>query len=149
MKRTDVITLVHNIQSICPSECHVGIDNIKDGKSCVLTIRIPVEEILQPEDYVKKIKKMQWNKLTIEGFRCILGSIGEDVAEDEVSDEELSCKILTRDFGLDELDFSSLIMTMEKLFHVSVSDNIWYEWHAYQSSLTVNKFVDDWNNRVL
>lgn len=115
----------------------------------MLTIWIPVDEILQPEDYVKKIKKMQWNKLTIEGFRCILGSIGEDVAEDEISDEELSCKILIRDFRMDELDFNSLIMTMEKLFHVSVSDNIWYEWDAHLSSLTVKKYVDDWNNRVL
>ncbi|MBR1606051.1 MAG: hypothetical protein IJ660_08130 [Alphaproteobacteria bacterium] len=149
MKRKDVITLVQNIRRNFPSECQIETGDIKDGETYTVTIRIPVDKVLQPIDYSRKAEKMKWDKLTIEGFRCILGSIGEDVAEDEISDEELSCKILTRDFGLDELDFSSLIMTMEKLFHVSVSDNIWYEWHAYQSSLTVNKFVDDWNNIVL
>ena len=145
----DVITLVQNIRRNFPSECQIETGDIKDGETYTVTIKIPVDKVLQPIDYSRKAEKMKWDKLTIEGFRCILGSIGEDVAEDEVSDEELSHKILSKDFRMDSIDFCGLVMKMEKRFHVSVHDGIWYRWVVYLPSLTVKQFIDDWNNIVL
>jgi hypothetical protein len=50
---------------------------------------------------------------------------------------------------MDRIDFFSLVMKMEKRFHVSVHDGIWHRWDFYLPSLTVKQFIDDWNNIVL
>lgn len=150
MKEKDVLALVRKIRDICPAECRVETGNIKAGETCEVIVRIPVDKVLRPIDYSRKIEKMKWDKLTIEGFRCILGSIGEkNIAEDEVSDEDLSQKILIKYFNMDDIDFTGLMMEMEKIFNVHVSNSLWYKWDDRLSSLTVQQFIDDWNNLVL